>query len=157
MCACVLYYFLLVDKAVVDCELVCFSGQLPFNIRKWDQLLESIEFELFDFKLESSITFNKTLIATGVVSRSVSVSHRLESFNYLLLDPRELDHFKPSQGIHNNFRVFIQSVFYVGKGTGERPKEHLKKAKKVSRKSLKFECTQVTCYSPGRRRTLLTK
>ncbi|CAM9396587.1 unnamed protein product [Lampetra fluviatilis] len=50
-------------------------------------------------------------------------------FNYLLLDPRKL--MAPSGGGEQGgeqFRIFVSSIFYVGKGSGNRPFHHLQEA-----------------------------
>ena len=57
-----------------------------------------------------------------------------DNFNYLLLDPRELKdgstHGERSSPVDLvQFRKFMESVFYVGKGKNSRPVQHLKDAK----------------------------
>ena len=66
-----------------------------------------------------------------------------DHFNYLLLDPRVLERLHVSSTSDSNlasdcsgdgkdlekFRVFVESVFYVGKGKNSRSMQHLKDAK----------------------------
>lgn len=48
------------------------------------------------------------------------------SFNYLLLDPRKTRNLPASRdGEGRKWKVFLDSVFYVGKGTRSRPYAHL--------------------------------
>ena len=50
------------------------------------------------------------------------------SFNYLLLDPRRIVNIKLNslqQSVPASWRVFLDGVFYVGKGTRSRPYAHL--------------------------------
>ena len=48
------------------------------------------------------------------------------SFNYLLLDPRKTSNLPTSgQDESQKWKVFLSSIFYVGKGTRSRPYAHL--------------------------------
>ena len=48
-------------------------------------------------------------------------------YNYLLLHPSRLNEIVPPYSIEK-FRTFVESVFYVGKGTGLRFLDHFKEA-----------------------------
>ena len=52
-------------------------------------------------------------------------------YNYLLLHPSRLYEIVPPYSIEK-FRTFVESVFYVGKGTDLRFLDHFEDAKKVS-------------------------
>ena len=62
-----------------------------------------------------------------------------DHFNYLLLDPRVLERLSPTDDSNSTgdgnksdlekFRVFVESIFYVGKGKNSRSMQHLKDAK----------------------------
>lgn len=61
-----------------------------------------------------------------------------DHFNYLLLDPRVLERLSSTNDLSDcggdrkdleKFRVFVESVFYVGKGKNSRSMQHLKDAK----------------------------
>ena len=59
-----------------------------------------------------------------------------DHFNYLLLDPRVLEKLSTVKTVDGDvsselgrFRVFVESVFYIGKGKNSRSMQHLKDAK----------------------------
>lgn len=56
------------------------------------------------------------------------VSSTRDNFNYILLDPRKLS---SSEHLHilAQFKAFVESIFYIGKGKNSRPIQHLKDAK----------------------------
>lgn len=59
------------------------------------------------------------------------------SFNYLLLDPRvtnNLPQNAKNMSYIEQLRVFMASVFYIGKGKNSRPYEHLHEAHKLEKK-----------------------
>jgi hypothetical protein len=56
-------------------------------------------------------------------------------YNYLYLDPRVLYVGDPEQELFN-FITFVRSIFYIGKGTGDRAMEHLHKTRKELNKSV---------------------
>lgn len=70
-------------------------------------------------------------------NKTQSLMHRItvrDNFNYLLLDPRGLkessSHREGSSSVDlAEFRKFMESVFYVGKGKNSRPVQHLRDAK----------------------------
>ncbi|XP_032806073.1 uncharacterized protein LOC116940400 isoform X1 [Petromyzon marinus] len=51
-------------------------------------------------------------------------------FNYLLLDPRSklMDPGEGGEQGGEQFRIFVSSIFYIGKGSGNRPFHHLQEA-----------------------------
>ena len=50
-------------------------------------------------------------------------------FNYLLIDPRITQQLATRVGELQRFKVFVQAIFYVGKGQKDRPLQHLVDAK----------------------------
>ena len=56
-------------------------------------------------------------------------------YNYLLLHPSRLCEIVPPYSIEK-FRTFVESVFYVGKGTDMRFLDHFKEARTVSQVKL---------------------
>ncbi|XP_065331645.1 ankyrin repeat and LEM domain-containing protein 1-like [Cloeon dipterum] len=54
-------------------------------------------------------------------------------YTYLLLDPKvinEIPYWNDNTTSHNNkWNTFVRSIFYVGKGQGSRPYDHLQEAK----------------------------
>lgn len=51
-------------------------------------------------------------------------------FNYLLLDPTHLDKIHSDQRDNvKQFRIFVEAVFYIGKGKNARSLQHLKDAR----------------------------
>ena len=56
-------------------------------------------------------------------------SHQKSHFNYLLLDPRVLFTTACIAATLEQFRSFVTSVFYIGKGKNARSTQHLKEAK----------------------------
>lgn len=50
-------------------------------------------------------------------------------FNYLLIDPRVTEQLGTKIGEMQKFRVFVEAIFYIGKGQKDRPLQHLVDAK----------------------------
>lgn len=62
--------------------------------------------------------------------------HNKSYFNYFLMDPKYL---QPTV----NFKEFVESIFYVGKGKSGRPFQHLKDAKNTITKGLNIVSNQM--------------
>ena len=68
------------------------------------------------------------------------------SFNYLLLDPRKSQNlpFKVfSWSDQDLWRTFVDSVFYIGKGTRSRPFQHLYEALKDKKAKKSAKCSRI--------------
>lgn len=50
-------------------------------------------------------------------------------FNYLLIDPRITQQLVNKVGELQRFRIFVEAIFYIGKGQKDRPLQHLVDAK----------------------------
>ena len=105
--------------------------------RNWEDL----------WKLETEMAEKFTSIEPGLAQGINCLTRETvckSSFNYLLLDPRKSQNlpFKVfSWGDQELWRTFIDSVFYIGKGTRSRPFHHLYEALK-KRKAGKNEKIQ---------------
>ena len=60
-----------------------------------------------------------------------SIPDPKEYFIYFLIDPRNLSQ-NDDHSVPDNWLSFLNSIFYVGKGWGSRPFQHLKEAKELS-------------------------
>eukprot|EP00088_Acartia_fossae_P001132 TRINITY_DN10424_c0_g1_i1.p1 TRINITY_DN10424_c0_g1~~TRINITY_DN10424_c0_g1_i1.p1 ORF type:complete len:685 (-),score=107.89 TRINITY_DN10424_c0_g1_i1:854-2908(-) len=101
--------------------------------KNWESLWKLEESMASDFnKVDSKLAASINYLTRESVCKS--------SFNYLLLDPRKSQNlpFKVfSWGDQDLWKTFIDSIFYIGKGTRSRPFQHLYDAaskKKVTRK-----------------------
>jgi len=56
---------------------------------------------------------------------------RNDSFCYFFLDPRQLPEKFDDLNELDRLRVFVGAIFYIGKGTGDRPYQHLNDALKL--------------------------
>jgi ankyrin repeat and LEM domain-containing protein 1 len=81
------------------------------------------------------------------IKREFREGHLKKSFIYLLIDPQIADNL-PLQHQFMDFQQvwqrFISSIFYVGKGTAERPYSHLYDAMKLFSRSVEKEEVRVT-------------
>lgn len=70
---------------------------------------------------------------TSAFSEFRRVGQPKNHHNYLLLDPRKLTgrHLKLSL---EDFRMFVEGIFYVGKGKNARSTQHLKEAREKGNK-----------------------
>ena len=67
-------------------------------------------------------------------------------FNYLLLDPRVAEGVVGGGGSLEQFRAFVESVFYVGKGKNARSLQHLRDAKDYKLKKTKVSHDPTSGY-----------
>jgi len=116
--------------------------------RNWERLWKLEEqmtehFNHVDPKIAATINF----LTRETVCKS--------SFNYLLLDPRKSQNlpFKVfSWGDQDLWRTFVDSVFYIGKGTRSRPFQHLYDAasrKKITKKHIEKVETILDIWKEG--------
>ena len=89
---------------------LCLSGALPLPDHTHYQQIEKKLFS--DLNAES---------AAGKSTRNC--------FNYLLIDPRISRLISTKVGDLDKFRLFIEAIFYIGKGQKDRPLQHLVDAK----------------------------
>jgi len=77
---------------------------------------------------------SQTVESTNLLSRNAAAK---TSFNYLLIDPRVVRDQQVWQTLTDQelWRIFISSVFYIGKGTRSRPLKHLYEAKEAFKKA----------------------
>ena len=92
---------------------------------------------LLDFKYELALCLSGTLpvpdfyhIEKQLFSSNNSVKGNVRNcFNYLLIDPRITKQLPAKIGELQRFRVFVEAIFYIGKGQKDRPLQHLLDAK----------------------------
>ena len=98
---------------------------------------------LLDFKYELALCLSGTLpvpdfsqIEKQLFSDSsnpqavvLQPTNTRNCFNYLLIDPRITEQLATRVGDLQRFKVFVQAIFYVGKGQKDRPLQHLMDAK----------------------------
>lgn len=76
-------------------------------------------------------TWKQTLKSWSSLEKDIIYSKCGSSFTYLLLDPRitkdlpaRVDEITPIE----TWKTFIESIFYIGKGTQSRPNDHMNEA-----------------------------
>ncbi|VVC33003.1 Hypothetical protein CINCED_3A012722 [Cinara cedri] len=82
--------------------------------------------------IDESDTWIKTIKSWSILEKDIIYHKSGPSFTYLLLDPRITRNLPARADQINNpiviWRAFISSIFYVGKGTNFRPKDHMNEA-----------------------------
>lgn len=77
-------------------------------------------------------TWKKLLQNWSALEKDIIHNHNGSSFTYLLLDPRITKNLPGRVDVFNNsieiWQTFINSIFYVGKGTNSRPYAHIREA-----------------------------
>jgi hypothetical protein len=99
------------------------NGIVSYSIDKYAQF----EPEMYDFCSHNSMHPFKNHFPTYKESK--------HHYNYLYLDPRVLYVGDPEQELFN-FITFVRSIFYVGKGTGDRAMAHLRETRNELNKSV---------------------
>ena len=62
-------------------------------------------------------------------SNNSTTANTRNCFNYLLIDPRITQQLATTVGELQRFKVFVEAIFYIGKGQKDRPLQHLVDAK----------------------------
>ena len=91
-------------------------------------------------KLISSLVNNNRGKGTNVMLK--------DFFNYLLLDPRITQNLPDRMnllGDEESFKVFVEGIFYVGKGKGIRPRSHLSEAFSLKKKTEAQDSNKLRC------------
>lgn len=82
--------------------------------------------------IDESDTWIQTIKSWSSLEKDIIYHKSGPSFTYLLLDPRVTRNLPTRADQINNpikiWRIFISSIFYVGKGTNFRPKDHMTEA-----------------------------
>lgn len=82
--------------------------------------------------IEESDTWIQTIKSWSSLEKDIIYDKSGPSFTYLLLDPRVTRNLPARADQINNpikiWRIFISSIFYIGKGTNFRPKDHMTEA-----------------------------
>lgn len=94
---------------------------------------------LLDFKYELALCLSGTLPVPDFSqmekqlfsdnNSNLQTGNTRNCFNYLLIDPRITQQLATTVGDLQRFKVFVQAIFYVGKGQKDRPLQHLVDAK----------------------------
>ena len=107
------------------------------------KLTTSILLIIIGFKYELALCLNGTIPIPAMYEEEKNVfdefrvsGHKKAYFNYFLIDPQLL---QPTL----NFKRFVESIFYVGKGKSGRPFQHLKDAKSSASKNLPTDVNQL--------------
>lgn len=107
---------------------MCFSGALPLPDHSHYQQIEKKLFS--DLNVES---FTKRTTRN--------------CFNYLLIDPRVSRQISTKVSDMDKFRVFVEAIFYIGKGQKDRPLQHLQDAKESQVNAPNKVCALITYKS----------
>ncbi|XP_065209326.1 ankyrin repeat and LEM domain-containing protein 1 homolog [Planococcus citri] len=101
-----------------------YSDPLLLSIKTWIETLD-------DYKNTISRVFRKDFYQLDS-----SEPNKGSCFNYFLLDPRITNNFPQRNKNHSleiSWKTFLSGIFYIGKGTSDRPYHHLKTALKERR------------------------
>jgi len=89
------------------------------------QLIEVLKNDQYD-------TWKKLLKTWSTLEKDIISNQSGSSFTYLLLDPRITKNLPARVDLINNsfeiWKIFINSIFYIGKGTNSRPNDHIREA-----------------------------